>query len=275
MMGLHRLEGSVKQILKSFKIRPCRKLSQNFLTDESVVRKVVAAAEVEESDHVLEIGPGPGFLTKALLGKGAFVIAIEKDARFFAMLQRWRHPRLTLIRQDALQSNLSRILKKKTKVVANIPYHITGRLLRQLLPMGNWITSLTFMMQKEVAQRLSTQKNKRYYSVLTLLANYYSDTTFLFTVEPACFYPQPKVTSAVIQLRLKKVDKQPLPFFDLMRRAFGQRRKMLRVSLRSLYPASQIQAALQDMSLSATARPQELSLEEFWRLGTLLSTKSE
>ncbi len=260
----------VQKFFKNSNICPRKRFSQNFLIDQHVLQKVVAAAEVGENDHVLEIGPGLGFLTKALLRQGSRVIAIEKDKRLASMLQRWKHPRLTVICQDALQSDLPHILQKKTKVVSNIPYHITGRLVRQLLPMESWVTSITFMLQKEVAQRLSAHTNEPHYSFLTLLARYYSDPTLLFTVEPTCFYPQPKVMSAVVQLKLKKGTGKILPFLDLIRQAFRHRRKMLRVSLQPLYPASSIQSALQEMGLSVMTRPQELSLEGFWQLGTLL-----
>ncbi|WP_420421912.1 16S rRNA (adenine(1518)-N(6)/adenine(1519)-N(6))-dimethyltransferase RsmA [Simkania sp.] len=269
-MGLYQPK-ALKKLLEDLKTHPRKSLSQNFLIDGNIVRKIIESSTVVEGDHVLEVGPGPGVLTEALLEKGANVTAIEKDDRFAAALQDWSHPKLNIVHDDFLKVDLPSVLKKKTKVVANIPYNITGILLQKLLPMGKQIASLTLMVQKEVAERLVAKKGTNNYSSFTLFASYYSTPQLLFSVEPTCFYPKPKVTSAVVQLTLKEVDENaPSPLL-LIRKAFQQRRKMLRASLKSLYPATQVESALKEMGLAETARPQELSLEEFQKLYNLLT----
>ena len=256
---------------KSFVRRPQACLSQNFLIDQKVVKRIVDLSEVKKGEQVLEIGPGRGILTKTLLETGAFVIAVEKDPHLFTALQKWKHPRLRLICKDILRVDLPSLLQDaRVKIVANIPYHITGLLIRKFLPMEKWITELTLMVQKEVAQRLSAEPKTAHYSFLTLLASYYSDPKFLFTVEPTCFYPKPKVTSALVRLKLKRVDQETSPFWELARIAFNKRRKMLSTSLRPLFSLNEIRSALLKMGLSVKARPQELSLEEFQHLGALL-----
>lgn len=262
---------------KGFVRRPQTHLSQNFLIDQDVVKRIVDVSEVKKGDQVLEIGSGRGVLTCALLETGACVIAVEKDPHLFMTLQKWKHPRLKLICEDILQVDLSSLLQgAKAKVVANIPYHITGLLIRKFLPMEKWITDLTLMVQKEVAQRLSAEPKTGHYSFLTLLASHYSDPKFLFTVEKACFYPEPKVTSALVQLKLKRVDQEEnSPFWKLARIAFNKRRKMLSTSLRPLFSLSEIHSALLEMGLSVKARPQELSLQEFQHLGALLLQKKK
>ena len=138
--------------------------------------------------------------------------------------------------------------------------------------MGKQIASLTLMVQKEVAERLVAKKGTQNYSSFTLFASYYSTPKLLFSVEPTCFYPKPKVTSAVVHLDLKEVDeKAPSPLL-LIRKAFQQRRKMLRASLKSLYPATQVEEALRKIGLPETARPQELSLDDFQKLYTQLKS---
>lgn len=270
-MKLHQ-PTALKALLQELKIHPRRSLSQNFLIDGNIIRKIVDAAKIEKKDQILEIGPGPGVLTEALLEKGALVTAIEKDNQLFHALTKWNHPSLTLINQDFLKTDLPSILKPKTKVVANIPYSITGILLQKLLPMGNEIESLTLMVQKEVAQRLIAKKGTPHYSSFTLYTSYYSTPQLLFTVEPTSFYPKPKVTSALIQLKLKKTDPHAPNPLKLIRAAFQKRRKMLRASLKSLFPPNQIEIALQQINHPKTTRPQELSLNEFQTLHTLLHT---
>ena len=268
-MGLYQ-PTALKKLLSDLKADPRKSLSQNFLIDGNIVRKIISASEVQEGDSVLEIGPGPGVLTEALLHEGANVLAIEKDDRFYEALTTWNNPALTLVHRDFLKVDLPPLIKPHTKVVANIPYNITGILLQRLLPMGKSISSLTLMVQKEVAQRITAQKGSKDYSSFTLFASYYSEPKLLFTVEPTCFYPKPSVTSAVIHLKLKEVDDSAPSPLPVVRKAFQQRRKMIRSSLKTLYPANQIEAALQEIGLSPTARPQELSLDEWINLYKLL-----
>jgi 16S rRNA (adenine1518-N6/adenine1519-N6)-dimethyltransferase len=243
--------------------RPNRKLSQNFLIDENIALKIVKTISPE--DTVLEIGPGPGSLTSALLSAGARVIAVEKDPILALELDRWQTPdnRLTSIHADFLEVDLSK-LPSPLKVVANLPYHITTPILEKLLESRALFTTLTLMVQDEVAARMSASAGSKEYSSFSVFIQFHTHLTSSFKVASSCFYPKPKVDSRVIQLSLRP---PPLensePFFKLVRRAFQQRRKMLRSSLHTLYPAPLIESALLAIGAKADARPEALSLEKW------------
>jgi len=268
-MSLHQLK-VLKQLLKDLETTPRRSLSQNFLIDANIVHKIVSSAEAQPNETLLEVGPGPGVLTEALLQTGATLIAIEKDDRFAAALKKWTHPNLTILHQDILETDFSLLAENPIKMVANLPYNITGILLQKLLPLNSLFSTLTLMVQKEVAERMTAKTGSSLYSSFTLFTEYYSTPKLLFTVPPTCFYPKPKVTSAVIQLTLKPVDPSAPSPLKLIRRAFQQRRKMLRASLKTLYPVSEILFALKEMGLPETTRPQELSLKQFTQFEALL-----
>jgi 16S rRNA (adenine1518-N6/adenine1519-N6)-dimethyltransferase len=265
----------LRNFLEEWGIDPKKGLSQNFLIDRNVLGKICVAAEVVSGDHILEIGPGPGALTEALLERGAHVVAIEKDRDFAKALERLK-PRgnLTVIEGDILEFSLASLLNSGTtwKVVANLPYHITTPILVKLVPLFKEISSLTVMVQKEVAKRFAAEKNTSEYGSITLFLEFYSTISYCFTVEPTCFYPQPKVQSAVVRCDLKPPpDVASEAFFKLTRTAFQKRRKMLRASLKELYPSTQVEEALIGIGLSKEARPEMLSLRDFLRLFEQLS----
>jgi 16S rRNA (adenine1518-N6/adenine1519-N6)-dimethyltransferase len=248
-------------------------LSQNFLIDGNILQKIKKSAQITENDLVLEIGPGPGALTQLLLGTGASVIAIEKDPAFAALLSRLqtKDNRLKVFEADILQFPIENWLKthlkqgQKIKVVANLPYHITTPILVLLLPFYELIDSLTLMVQKEVAERFVAKVGSKDYSSFAVFLSYFSKVYYHFSVAPTCFSPQPKVHSAVVQLfPIKPILLSSIEdFFKLTRTAFQQRRKMLSSSLRKLYAKESLEKALVQTGLPLTARPQELSLEQF------------
>lgn len=250
-------------------VKPKKRLSQNFLIDGNIIHKIVALAKVEKSNSILEIGPGPGALTEALLATGAHVIAIEKDAVFAKALERLqtkdRH--LTVINKDALELDMGSLFKKKAKVVANLPYHITTPILSQLLPLHEKFESITCMVQKEVADRFIAPCGTKDYGSFSLFLQFYSQPVFGFTVQPTCFYPRPKVKSAVVKLILKKppVVSSAGRFFKMTRTVFQKRRKMMRASLKELYGGEAVSAVLQSIGKNPLARPEELSLDDFLR----------
>jgi 16S rRNA (adenine1518-N6/adenine1519-N6)-dimethyltransferase len=253
----------LKKLLYEIGAFPKKGLSQNFLIDGNIVRKIVKTAGVEKNNPVLEIGPGPGALTEALLEAGASVIAVEKDAKFAEALKRLQSPdnHLTIYQEDFLKFDLSTI-PKNTKVVANLPYHITTPILSRLIPLYNTFTSITVMVQKEVASRMCAKAGEKEYGSLSLFLQFYCNITYGFTVEPTCFYPRPKVRSSVVKLTLKKPPdvSSEERFFLMMRTAFQMRRKMLLVSLKELYP--EIETVIGEESKK---RPEELSLDDFLR----------
>ncbi len=250
------------QLLETLGTYPKKGLSQNFLVDKNVVKKIVQTANIQPGDSVLEIGPGPGALTKELLEAKANVFAIEKDPLFAKALHRLQTPdhRLTVYAKDALAMSFHQIPFQK--VVANLPYHITTPLLEKLFQTP--FQTLTLMVQKEVAIRLFAKSGTKDFGSISLFTQFHATPKSHFIVSPNCFYPKPSVDSAVIHLEsrtLPNVDEKPL--FDLIHTAFQKRRKMLTTSLQALIPKDTIQEALSKLSLRLDARPEMLSLNEW------------
>lgn len=262
------------EFLTHLDTRPKKNLSQNFLIDGNILHKIIEVANVEPCDFIVEIGAGPGALTQALLQRGAYVVAIEKDPILAAALYRFSDKNLQVIAKDVLNVDLQEIVPsgKRAKVIANLPYHITTPILTSLAPRSDLLHSITVMVQKEVAERMTASPGGRIYGSLTIFLSYFAHLTYAFTVSKNSFFPSPKVDSAVTHLRLKQeravVEEER--FFTLTRAAFAKRRKMLRSSLRKLYALESIDRALQYLQINPFARPEELSLQEFIQLFELL-----
>lgn len=228
------------QFLQMLGIGPQKRLSQNFLLDRNIIDKIIAASQVSPKDFVLEIGPGPGSLTEALLEKEAQVFAVEKDPILANALSRLRVGERTLhiYCEDILKfsiENLKTLWTAKGKIIANLPYHITTPIITMLLPMNDLFSSMTVLVQEEVARRFTAAPGSKEYGSITIFLNFYSKPSYAFTVSNKCFYPQPKVQSAVVKFELRKppaISDQE-GFFTLVHTGFEQRRKMLRSSLKS------------------------------------------
>lgn len=262
------------EFLESVGVAPKKSMSQNFLIDGNITRKIVKTAQVVPGDVVLEIGPGPGSLTEELLLRGATVIAVEKDYKLAEALQRLdpSGKRLIIFKDDILKWPLEKELPKylgegqKAKVIANLPYHITTPILTHLVPLNSLIDTIVVMVQDEVARRFTAEAGSSEYGSITLFLSFWSAVHYAFKVGRSCFYPVPKVDSAIVTFRPAEppyaID--PTRFFEVTRRAFEQRRKMLRSSLRDLCP--NIAEALAEAGLPDTVRPEELSLQDFVKL---------
>lgn len=249
----------LKAFLESIGAAPKKSLSQNFLIDGNIVNKIIVTAGVAVGDSVLEIGPGPGVLTEALCAKGATVYAVEKDRLFARHLNRFE--KVYAFEEDILSFDLSR-LPEKTKVVSNIPYHLTAPILTRLAPHYEIFHSLTLMVQEEVARRLVASPKTKEYGSLSCFMNFYSRPAYGFKVSRNCFYPSPKIDSAVITCLLKKppqIDEEA--FFVFVRAAFQHRRKMIKTQF-----GPSIGPLLEELGMDARARPEELSLELFLNL---------
>jgi 16S rRNA (adenine1518-N6/adenine1519-N6)-dimethyltransferase len=251
--------GGITQLLdflRTLGVEPKKGLSQNFLIDGNILKKIVAEAKVQAGDSILEIGPGPGALTEALLAQGAIVYAVEKDRVYAEALKRFAN--VQVFAQDIREFDFS-LLPNGIKVVANLPYHLTAPILTLLAPQHSRFTTLTLMVQEEVARRIAACPRTKEYGALTVFLNFYSAPHYAFKVSKHCFYPQPKVDSAVITLVLKKppsVDREA--FFSFVRMAFQHRRKMLKTTLgRDLGPL------LEQLGENPQARPEDLSLDIF------------
>lgn len=268
--------------LEGLGIHPKKGFSQNFLIDGNIIRKIVMVSGVQEGDIVLEIGPGPGSLTQALLDHGAFLVAVEKDfvlSSALARLQTEDH-RLESFCADIMEFPLEaeiqkrvEIKKKKAYLVANLPYHITTPILTRIVTLNSLFSTLVVMVQDEVAKRMTAQVGMPDYSSLSLFLQFYSQPSYAFKVSPNSFYPTPKVSSAVCVLKLKSPPLEgeaQVSFFQLTRKAFEHRRKMLRSSLKEMFPSNRIEKALESLSLNPMARPEDLSLDNFLGLHSSL-----
>ncbi len=267
------------EFLKELGINPKKALSQNFLIDGNIIRKIVASANVTADDIVLEVGPGPGSLTEALLETGAHVIAVEKDQVLASALERLKTPgrKLDVYCDDILAFPIEKICGKfpgkKLKVIANLPYNITTPIIAKLIPQNQLFSSLTLMVQDEVAKRFIGKPGTAEYSSFTVFLNFFSEPRYSFQVSRNCFYPVPRVESAIVTLDLKVPPKVSCEenFFKMTRKSFEQRRKMLRASLKELYTPEAVTKALTDLGFNPLARPETLSLEQFIALFEKLS----
>lgn len=246
-----------------------KSLGQNFLLDLNLTARIARAAGPLEGFTIVEVGPGPGGLTRGLLAEGAdHVIAIEKDSRCIAALEEIaaHYPgRMTIVEGDALLTDMAALLKgRPAKVVANLPYNVATPLFVNWLetePWTPWWTSLTLMFQKEVVERIIATEKDKAYGRLGVLTGWRTTARMLFELPPQAFSPPPKVTSAIVQVTPKP---DPLPcdkkvLQQVTAAAFGQRRKMLRSSLKSLNVDTE--ALLAAARIKPTARAEEVPLE--------------
>lgn len=258
------------QYLREKGLQPKKGLSQNFLIDGNILKKIVQAADVQPGDRVLEIGPGPGALTQQLLLAGAELTAVEKDQGFAEALPDFVGQEIDVRCQDIMDFDLDSLAgDSKIKVIANLPYHLTSPILAMLTPRNDLISTVTVMVQDEVARRFSAEPGGKDYSSFTVLLDFYCEyCRYAFKVGRKCFFPAPKVDSAVLHMKLRPAPElsSEEDFFKMVRQGFQQRRKMLRKSLQGLYQAAEVEAALQEMGLPETARPEVLSLEQFLQL---------
>jgi 16S rRNA (adenine1518-N6/adenine1519-N6)-dimethyltransferase len=234
----------LREVIRKYGLSARKSLGQNFLLDLNLTAKIARAAAPLEDAVIVEIGPGPGGLTRALLASGARrVIAVEHDARTLPALEEIsaRYPgRLDIVRADAQTFDPRPLLDgERAKIVANLPYNIATALLVGWLtidPWPPWYDMMVLMFQREVAERIVAKENDAAYGRLGVLANWRTETKILFDISPAAFVPQPKVTSSLVRLTPRQApeacDRRALE--QVAAAAFGQRRKMLRQSLKSL-----------------------------------------
>ena len=252
-----------------------KRLGQHFLLDLNLTRRIARAAAPLSPGTVIEVGPGPGGLTRALLLEGADrVVALEVDTRAITALQELQAAaggRLQIIEADALRIDLTGLGPPPRRVVANLPYNVSTALLVRWLHGADSLVDMVLMFQKEVVDRLVARPRTKDYGRLSVLAQHVCSVQRLFDIPPAAFVPPPKVTSSVARLTPRPSDDRLADLRPLERvtaAAFGQRRKMLRGALAGIFPNPT--ATLLGLGLSPTARAEELTVAEFVRLaGTL------
>lgn len=268
----------LRDVIARHDLRAKKQLGQNFLLDLNLTAKIARQAGSLADHDILEIGPGPGGLTRGLLAEGArHVLAIEKDARTLPALQEIAevYPgRLTVINGDALQIDPLAHLTPPIRIAANLPYNVGTELLVRWLTPKEWPpfwSSLTLMFQKEVAERIVAAPGSKAYGRLALLAQWRAEARIVMTLPPEAFVPPPKIHSAVVHLTAlpePRYPADPQVLSQVTAAAFNQRRKMLRASLRGLHP--DIEALLEDAAIPPTARAEEIDLERFCTLARVL-----
>jgi 16S rRNA (adenine1518-N6/adenine1519-N6)-dimethyltransferase len=255
---------------------PKRYLGQNFLFDPSILKKIIQVAQLDREDLIVEIGPGPGRLTRMLAEKVKKVIAIELDKKLYEKLKAELagYSNVELIHGDALEYSYENL--PEFKVVANIPYYITTPIIFKLLeipphPLKN-LKSMTLTVQKEVAERIVATPGGKDYGVLSIMVQYYAKPNLKFIIPKETFRPVPKVDSAVIHIKILEkpsvnvVDKEL--FSRIVKTAFSQRRKMLSNSLKSI--RRDVKEWLAETGIAPDRRPETLSIEEFAKLANKL-----
>lgn len=273
----------LREVIRRHGLTPKKSLGQNFLFDLNLTARIARAAEPLENITVVEIGPGPGGLTRALLALGARrVVAIERDQRAIAALEEIgaRYPgQLEIVAGDALRIDpRDQLGPERARVVANLPYNIATALLIGWLtaePWPPWYDSLLLMFQREVAERIVATPGSKSYGRLSVLAGWRTEAKLLFDVAPSAFVPPPKVTSSVVRLTPRPV---PLPCQSIALQrvteaAFGQRRKMLRQSLKTL--GVDAGALLSEAGIEPTARAEEIPVEGFVALANIFSGQTK
>lgn len=265
----------LREVLDRHGLLAKKSLGQNFLLDLNLTGRIARQAGPLEGHDVVEIGPGPGGLTRALLAEGAGrVIAVERDQRCLPALEEIsaRYPgRLIVIPGDALSENYATLVEEPARIIANLPYNVATPLLTGWLlsePWPSWFSSMTLMFQKEVAERICAAPGTKAYGRLSVLSQWRTRARIAFDVSPKAFTPPPKVTSSVVVMEPLEA---PLPceatkLERVTQAAFGQRRKMLRASLKPLGG----ELLLEQAGIDGQRRAETLSVEEFVTLAQLV-----
>ena len=278
---MNNIYNETKFILNKYGIHANKSLGQNFLINEEVINQIIEKAEIDEKDLVIEIGPGLGTLTSRLLEKAGKVICVELDDRMITILNdRFKlYNNFELIHDDILKVDLDKIIKenlfennniKKIKIVANLPYYITTPIIMKLLEEKLNITSITVMIQKEVADRLIAVPGDKNAGAITYSVYYYAEAEKILDVENNSFIPEPSVTSTVIKLNIRKEPviqiKDEKLMFKIIKQAFMQRRKTLVNALSNMdifKSKEEIIKMLEDLNINTKVRGEALTIEQY------------
>lgn len=279
-----------KFILKKYHLSANKKLGQNFLIDDDVIKNIIEASNVQKEDLIIEIGPGLGTLTSKLLEYAGKVVAIELDENMIQILNdRFKlYTNFKLLNEDVLKVNLKELIKEnkgelqKVKVVANLPYYITTPIIMKLLEDKLDIDSITVMVQKEVADRITAVPGDKLSGSITYSVDYYAEAEEVVFVDKNSFIPAPEVDSKVIRLQIRKEPKVKVSneelFFNIIKASFMQRRKTLLNSLTNagmIKDKEALKKILEKLGLEENIRGEKLTIEQFAELTDLLDAKME
>jgi len=261
---------STSDLVKKYQLNAKKSLGQNFIFDQNFTDKIVKNCGEIENKIILEIGAGPGTLTRSILAKNPKkLIVVEKDKRAIELLkelQSFYGSSLEIIEADATKIDETAIVNnEKFKIIANLPYNIGTLLLIKWLKNLDNIESMHLMLQREVAQRIEAEVNQKHYGRLSVISNLLCKTKIIFEVSPTIFTPPPKVVSAIIELipRNIKLENFNLDIFEkIVASAFNQRRKMLRSSLKSIFNKD-VDSVLRELNIDSSLRAENITIEQF------------
>jgi 16S rRNA (adenine1518-N6/adenine1519-N6)-dimethyltransferase len=278
---VNRIMVSIKKELEAYGLVPRKRWGQHFLVDRNILSKVVRTAGIEETDVVLEVGPGLGVLTLALAKEAKRVIAVEIDKKLVEILQEKLAdcPNVEIIRKDIMEVDFDDLIERTgqpLKVVANLPYQISTPLIFRFIESRSVFASLTLMLQKEVAERMIAPPGGKDYGPLSIFTQIVSDFSIRFFIKPSAFFPPPKVDSAVIHMVWKKkpmAEVEDIEWFKrVVRGSFGYRRKTLMNALKhsGLSLPEEGAGRMKRIGIDPQRRPETLTIEEFVRLADVL-----
>jgi len=272
-----------RAILAKYQIRPLKRLGQSFLSDPNIIRKIIEVSDIRRDETVVEIGAGLGVMTALMARKAERVIALEIDRALIPVLHEElkKYDNVEILHVDALKYEFRSRGGATFKVVGNIPYNISSQILFRLLEARDHISSMVLMFQKEVAERLVAGPGSKTYGILSVLVRLYTDPAIVFNVSPQCFYPRPKVESAVVRM---DIPEKPLIGVDddaflltVVRSAFSKRRKTLmnnlKASSRIGLRHEALLEVLDSLGIDPARRAETLAPEDFARLSNALSRR--
>lgn len=259
-------------------IKPKKKLGQNFLVDKNIQRKIIACLELKPSDIVLEIGAGNGELTGLIARTTGKIYALEIDGHLCQTLKNGSkgYSNIEIINQDILRLDFKRYfsrIKKRIKVVGNIPYYISSPIIEYLIKFRKKIDSVFITVQKEFAIRMAAVCGSKLYGAFSCFVQYYFEPQILLNIKKTCFFPMPKVDSCLVKLKIRAErpvePKDEKLFFKIVRTAFNYRRKTLRNSLRDTVSKQKLERFFSQYGIDSNTRPEKLSLEDFANLSNV------
>ena len=278
---------TIRKILRDHGIRPLKRLGQSFLEDINIINKIISISNIQEDDIVVEIGAGVGIMTELIAEKVRKVIALDIDPRMVGILRERLagYHQVDVIKGDVLKYDFSSVgyelLSRKTKVIGNIPYNISSQILFHLLAYRQHISSMILMFQKELADRLIASPGTKEYGIPTVLVSMYTECFREMVIPRSCFYPEPKVTSAVMKIIIREkplMDLNDHDFFvKIVKIAFSKRRKTLLNNLRSSpllgYSEREVVTALKKSGIDGVRRGETLTAEELGKLSNALYSR--
>ncbi len=273
-----------KKVLFQYGYQARRSLGQHFLVDEGLLRKISELADLSKEDRVLEIGSGPGNLTKYLVERAGKVMAMEIEPELVKILKsQLQSEKLEVLEEDILRFDLKKLKgEKKLKVVANLPYNISTEVIFRLLEAPGIFSELYLMLQKEVAERVVAKPGTKDYGILAVISQFHSEPEILLRLGPGAFHPRPRVDSALVKFKVFDLPRYELAnyldFKKLIRAMFGKRRKTLRNALSKSglgLDKSQAEELLKKAGISPQARAEQIELERLVLLSNLYSQKKK